>query len=341
VQDEIAVSLVRALQLAVGAGEMPVRSSPRNAASYDLYLRGRQAFDRFDRDGFEQAADLYRQALEMDPQFAPAASALADVQLFMAQWGYVSPKTGYEGARQAANLAMKLDPHLAGPHMILAAVALQYDWNWSSAEREIDRANALDPRDPTARSVRGLVSLALGRLDDSMSQMTAALRLDPLSPNLLFTRGWTLYWSGHLPEAEASLRKSLQISPTYESAHYYLGNVLFARGELTEALVEMDRELDKESKLAGFASVQFALGHKIKSDAALAQLTKVAAGDWASGIASVYAIRNDPDAAFEWLDRAYAQKDEDLYLIKGNPLFRNVARDPRYAAFLRKMNLPE
>jgi uncharacterized damage-inducible protein DinB len=137
------------------------------------------------------------------------------------------------------------------------------------------------------------------------------------------------------------MRKSLQVSPTYESAHYYLGHVLLARGELAAALAEMDRELDKESRLAGLASVQFALGHMRESDHALAQLTKMAAVDWASGIASVHAIRNEPDAAFEWLDRAYAQKDEDLYLIKGNPLFRNVARDSRYAAFLRKMKLPE
>jgi adenylate cyclase len=341
VQDEIAASLVRALQLAVGAGEMPARLSPKNAASYDLYLRGRQAFDRFDRDGFEQAADLDRQALELDPQFAPAASALANVQLFMAQWGYLAPKTGYEAARHAAELAMKLDPHLAAPHTTLAAVALQYDWDWPTAEREIDRANALDPRDPAAQSFRGLVSLTLGRLDESINHMNAALRLDPLAPNLLFTRGWPLFWSGHLPEAEASIRKSLQISPTYESGHYYLGHVLLARGELAEALAEMDRELDKESRLAGLSSVQFAQGHKRESDAALAQLTEIAALDWASGIASVHAIRNEPDAAFEWLDRAYAQKDEDLYLIKGNPLFRNIARDSRYAAFLRKMKLPE
>jgi TolB-like protein len=341
VQDEIAASLVRALQLAVGAGEIPARSSPKNAASYDLYLRGRQAFDRYDRDGFEQAADLYRQALELDPQFSPAAGALASVQLFMAQWGYLTPKTGYEGARQAAELAMKLDPHLAGPHAILAAVALQYDWDWPTAEREIEKANVLDERDPTGENFRGLISLALGRLDDAMKHMNAALRLDPLSPNILFTRTWAFFWSGHLPEAEASMRKSLQISPTYESAHYYLGHVLLARGELAAALAEMDHELDDESRLAGIASVQFALGHRKESDAALAQLTKIAAADWASGIASVHAIRNEPDAAFEWLDRAYAQRDEDLYLIKGNPLFRNIAGDSRYAAFLRKMKLPQ
>ena len=83
------------------------------------------------------------------------------------------------------------------------------------------------------------------------------------------------------------------------------------------------------------------MGHKGEADAALARLTKLAADDWASGIASVHAIRSEPDAAFTWLDRAYAQKDEDLDVIKGNPLYRNVAHDPRYGAFLRKMNLPE
>jgi tetratricopeptide (TPR) repeat protein len=171
--------------------------------------------------------------------------------------------------------------------------------------------------------------------------MNAALRLDPLNPNIHFLRGWALFWSDHLPEAEASFRRVLQISPTYESAHYYLGHVLLAQGDLAGALHEMDHELDDESRLAGLASVQFAMGRKRDSDAALAQLTKRSAEGWASGIASVHAIRNEPDAAFEWLDRAYAQKDEDLYLIKGNPLFRNVARDPRYKAFLRKMNLPD
>ena len=53
------------------------------------------------------------------------------------------------------------------------------------------------------------------------------------------------------------------------------------------------------------------------------------------------AIRNERDAAIEWLDRAYAQKDEDLYRIEENPLFWNVARGARYKAFLRKMKLPE
>jgi tetratricopeptide (TPR) repeat protein len=161
------------------------------------------------------------------------------------------------------------------------------------------------------------------------------------SSSVSFNLGWVRFWSGHLTEAETALRKALQISPTYESAHYYLGHVLPARGELTEALVQLQQELDDESRIAGIAAVQFAMGHKEEADAALSQLSTQAADDWASGIASVHAIRNEPDATFKWLERAYAQKDEDLYLIKGNPLHRNVARDPRYTALLRMMNLPE
>ncbi len=342
VQDEIAGSIVRALQLAVvGDEEIPARVRPKNPAAYDLYLRGRQAFDRYNRDGFEQAGDLYQQALDLDPEFVPAVNALATVQLFIAQWGYVAPKIGYERARRSAQAGMKLDPHLAEPHIILAAVYFQYDWDWAAASNEINRAMELDPRDPQAHALRGLISLVIGRLSEANSELNSALRLDPLSPSVSFNLGWVRFWSGHLPEAETAFRKALQISPTYESAHYYLGHVLMVRGELTEALTQMQQELDDESRLAGISSVQFAMGHRKESDAALAQLTKQAADDWASGIASLHAMRNEPDATFEWLERAYTQKDEDLYLIKGNPLFRNVARDPRYAGFLRKMNLPQ
>jgi len=62
---------------------------------------------------------------------------------------------------------------------------------------------------------------------------------------------------------------------------------------------------------------------------------------WASEIARVYAFRGEKDRAFEWLNRAYEARDEDLYFIKGDPLFKNLEGDPRYKAYLRKMNLPE
>jgi TolB-like protein len=341
VQDAIAASLVRALELAVGGREFPTRSIPKNPAVYDLYLRGVQAFDRYNREGFEQAADLYQQALDLDRKFAPAATGLAEVQVFRTQWGYLEPKIGYEQARQAAELAIKLDPQASGPHQSLSGVHCQYDWDWSGAMSEADQAIALDPRSAGAHADKALVLLSLGRLEEAETQESLAASLDPLSPVVRFNRGWVLFWSGHLPEAEESFRRALQISPTYESVHYYLGHVLLLRGDPAGALTQMQQEPDQESRLAGISAVQFAMGHRKESDVALEQLIKLAAADWASGIASVHAMRNEPDATFAWLDHAYAQKDEDLFITKGNPLLRTVARDPRYTAFLRKLNLPE
>jgi tetratricopeptide (TPR) repeat protein len=314
---------------------------PKNPAVYDLYLRATQAYDRYNREGYDQAADLYQQALDLDKTFAPAAVGLAEVLVARTQWGYVAPKIGYEQSRQAAELAAKLDPQAPGPHQVLSEVHSQYDWDWSGALSEADQAIALDPHSVQGYIGKTLVLLSLGRLQDAEIQLSHMASLDPLSPALFFNRGWILFWSGRLPEAEESFRRALQISPTYESAHFYLGHVLLLRGDAAGALGQMQQEPDQESRLAGVVAVQFALGHRKESDLALEQLTQMAAGDWASGIALAHAMRKEPDATFAWLDRAYAQKDEDLYIIKGNPLLRNVSHDPRYAAFLHKLNLPQ
>jgi tetratricopeptide (TPR) repeat protein len=129
------------------------------------------------------------QALDLDPEFVPAVNALANVQLFVAQWGYAAPSIGYDRARRSAQAGMKLDPHLAEPHTFLAAVHFQYDWDWAAAKDEIDRALELDPRDPQVHALRGLISLSIGRLPDANSELNVALRLDPLSPSVCFNLG--------------------------------------------------------------------------------------------------------------------------------------------------------
>jgi tetratricopeptide (TPR) repeat protein len=147
--------------------------------------------------------------------------------------------------------------------------------------------------------------------------------------------------TGRYAEAEQSLRRALQIAPEWGSARNFLGEALLLQGHYEAALAEFQMETLDDGHLEGSAMVYSATGHKAESDAQLAESIRRNAKSWPSQIARVYAFRGEKDRAFEWLERAFDMRDEDLYDLKGDPLFKNIEGDPRYKAFLKKMNLPE
>jgi TolB-like protein len=341
VQDQIAASLVRALQVTVGADDFRSRPALTRTEAYDLYLRGRYAFDRFDRPGFEAAAGYFQQSLDLDPSSTRAADWLASTLENLAEWQYVPPIEGFEQARLAAQRALKLNSHSSMAHASLAAINLIYDWDWAAAEREAEQARELDPRSADATGGAGQVQAALGRWEEGAGLLRAAMAIDPLFSGWHELLGNIRLREGRYVEAEAELRKTLQISPTYASGHYYLGRILLAQNKLEAALSEMQQEQPDEGRDAGVAIVYHAMGRRAESDAALARLIQARANDAAFEIAQVHAYRGEVDQAFEWLDRAYGQKDAELFWIKGDPWLKNLESDPRYKAFLKKMSLLE
>jgi adenylate cyclase len=166
------------------------------------------------------------------------------------------------------------------------------------------------------------------------------LAQDPLNPSSYLILSYVQIRRERLVEAQAALRRTLEISPTFIFVHYYLGLVLLARGDSHGALEEVRKENDEGLRLAGTAIVQFALDATVDSNTALKQMLKTHA-QRAYEIAGIYAFRGETDEAFQWLDRAYIQKDPYLYSIKGNPMLKKIEGDPRYGAFLKKMKLPE
>jgi TolB-like protein/Tfp pilus assembly protein PilF len=340
IQDQIAAGLVRALQVAVGV-DLPSRPILKNALGYDLYQRGRHALDRFDKVGFESAAGYFEQALALDPSALRAAESLALVHIYIAEWGYAPPREGFERARTSCERVLKLDPMSGMAHAQLAFMYAIYDWNWAAAVGEVQRALALDPRDPGILVTAGIIHLALDRLDEAAGFFNAASALDPLGAVSHGELGTIYYRSGRLAEAEAEFRRALDISPTYLWAHWSLGTVLLMAGRLDAALSQMQQATPDCGSDAGLALVYHAMKRNAESDAALARATKADAGRWAYGIAEVHAYRGEIDRAFTWLDRAYRQKDVVLYRIKGDPLLRKLEPDARYKTFLRKMKLPE
>ena len=185
-----------------------------------------------------------------------------------------------------------------------------------------------------------LLAETLGRLDESVALYRQALARDPLLSFGHLNLGRLLLTTGELVAAEASFRKALEITPEYPAAHAGIALTRLYRKEPEKALAEVQLESSRIWRLVGLARIYHALHRKTESDAALRELTEKHASDYPFLIATVHADRGEIDEALRWLDQAYRNRDASLASLLSNPSLRRLAHDPRYQAFLRKLNLP-
>jgi predicted Zn-dependent protease len=170
--------------------------------------------------------------------------------------------------------------------------------------------------------------------------MRRAVQLDPLSAWAHHALGGILWRAGRLDEAAAAYRKALELDPAHPVVRSQLAGIYFEQGRQRDALAEIEREPVPLFRLQGRALTSYALGQRTEAEAALKELIGQYHRSAAVQIAEVYAARGQVNSAFEWLDRAYDQRDGGLTEIKGNPLLKNLEGDSRYTALLKKMRLP-
>ena len=340
-QDEIATKVVRLVEADAFFSEVVSRKTWRSPEAYTVYLQGQYALDRIDQPGLEQAVSDFRRALDLDPAFADAAAALANAYQLLGAYALMAPAEAFEKGRLAAQLAIQLDPRQQVAHEVLGNIHITYDWDWPAAEREFKLGAAAAAPQGAALPPNPLLSLTMGRWDDALEGTNASIAWDPLNPEGYYFLGLVQLCRGRFPEAEAALRRTVELSPAFAFGHYDLALVSLARNEPAKALMEFSKDPSEPARLVGSALANFKLGNKRESDAALAQMIKSYAGYSPSGIATVYAFRGESDEAFKWLERAYMQKDALLYAMNFRTEFNGLHDDPRYKAFLKKMNLPE
>jgi tetratricopeptide (TPR) repeat protein len=179
----------------------------------------------------------------------------------------------------------------------------------------------------------------VGLFDQALALDRKALELNPLDTTAYLNLANVAYYMGRYNEAASALKKSLELNLEFPVARAYLGRVYLMQARQQEALATMDQEPDPAWRLYGLALANHALGREAESDVALAALIGKHQGEFAYQIAQVYAYRGDADRAFEWLERAYSQRDGGLSEVKGDPLLKSLERDPRHSAFMKKMNL--
>jgi TolB-like protein/Tfp pilus assembly protein PilF len=341
VQDDIAGEVVKALKLTLLGTTPLTRSGPMDPEAYNLALQGRFFLDRRGKQDLERAVDYFRQARERDPGYAPAWAGLSGAYARQADGGYVPAADGYGQAREAAEKALALDPQLVDAHLAMGSIHQVYDWDWVSADASIRKALDLEPGSAEALRRAGILAYILGRWDEAIDLVNKAIARDPLRPNSYNNLGLVLLAVDRDTEAEAAFHKALELDPDGASRHYAIGRALLQQGKADAALRETQQETDESWRLSGLPLVFHALNRRGDSDAALAALKDKYAGDSAYQIAEVHAFRGEADLAFEWLERAYAQRDGGVTEIKGDWLVRGLVGDPRYKAFLRKLKLPE
>jgi eukaryotic-like serine/threonine-protein kinase len=339
VQDDIAASVAGALKLALEGGQSH-KAEEINPEAYNAYLQGRYFSDRLSKGDLEKAITYYDQALRIDPNYARAWVGLSVVYTRQADRGEVPVDDGYGKARKDVQKALELDPNLADAYASMGRIKAYYDWDWTGADAAYKRGLQLEPSN--ADVLRGAATLAgnLGRFDEANTLIRRAIELDPLQARIYANLGLRLFFTGRLDEAEEAVRKALELNPQFPSAHYSLGRIYLVQSKIEEALAEMQQEPEPAWRGFGLALAYHAAGKKLEADAALADYIKKFQNNWAYQIARIYAYRGDSDKAFEWLERAYKQRDGGLAEIKGEPLLHSLEDDPRYRAFLQKMKLP-
>jgi TolB-like protein len=342
VQDEIAASLVRALQVEVAPSTyLMSRAPPRNGEAYEAYLRGLHAVDRNNESGLNEAVGDFRHALEIDPSFVPAAEALAWALFSLADTQYALPGIGYGHTRAAAEAALRLDPKSAQAHAVLCLVHIEYDWDWTAAEQEARTALGLAPNNPGVLTCAAENAIAMGRWPEALGFADAAIAADPLHGDIYRLRGYSYLRLGRYSDAEHAFRRQVEISPATVWGHYFVAMALWAGGNASAALDELQKEPDASGRNGGLVVIYQTL-HRLKdAETAFTRLQAESSERWPFGLAFACTVRGRIDQAFVWLEKAYAGKDPSLWAIKRHPYLRNLESDPRYKAFLRKMNLPE
>ena len=214
VKQAIAQEVTAKLKLKLSSEEQRrlIKRDSINPEAYQFYLRGRYFWNKRTPDGIKQAIEQFQQSIERDPNFALGHVGLADSYIGLTFYDFAAPHETMPKAKESAIKALALDNTVAEAHASLAHVLMNYDWNWSAAEKEFKRSIELKPDYATAHEWYAIHYLtATGRLEEAVQEMEKALELEPASLVMNTFMGATLYYAGRYDKAIDQCRRTIEM----------------------------------------------------------------------------------------------------------------------------------
>lgn len=338
VQEDISRDIFENLRLKLNVEEK------KQLESYRLYLKGRNSWNKRTEDGLLQGIKFFEEAIEIDPNYAPAYAGLADCYNMLVVYGMRQPREGFPKAKEAAIKALEIDEKLAEAHASLAFIKFRWDWDRAETEREFQQAIKLKPSYAPAHQWYSSFLVAVERFDEAIAEAKRTDELEPLSFVASSHLAWIYYLSGQSDRAIEQGKKILDLDPTSFPARRYLGLAYEQKGMYAEAI----NEFQKGVKLSGSPLMLALLGHAYavsgkRSEArqVLTDLEQLQSQRYVSPytVAAIYAGLNDQEQAFKWLDKAVDERDIWLMNLKVDPVFTKLRQHRRFTDLLARIRL--
>jgi tetratricopeptide (TPR) repeat protein len=346
IESEIAKTVAETLQAKLtGSEQHAIAARPtENTEAHQLYLKGRFFWNKRTGNDLRKSIDYFNQAIAADPNYALAYAGVADAYVLLPGYTAGTPRDCYPKAKAAAKKALELDDTLAEAHTSLAMAIWLYDFDFSQATREFQRAIELNPNYAIAHQQYGNVTLsALGRFDDAIAEGKRAVELDPLSLVINTDLGSNYCFARRYDEAIAQLRKTLEMDPGFYIAHVVLGQALDAKGAREAAIVECQkaRALNDDPSVLGALGRAYGLsGNKMEAEKILDQLKELSKQRYvaAYSFALVYLGLGNKEEALRWLEQSYQDRaGSDIGYIRVDPLLDPLRGEPRFEALAEKI----
>jgi TolB-like protein/Flp pilus assembly protein TadD len=348
IKQAIAQEVTAKLKLKLSSEEQRrlVKRDSSNAEAYQFYLRGRYFWNKRTPDGIKQAIDQFQQAIQRDPNFALGYTGLADSYIALTFYNFAAPHETMPKAKESALKAVALDDTAAEPQASLGNILVNYDWNWSAAEKAFKRSIELKPDYATGHEWYAIHYLtATGRLEEAVQEMKKALELEPASLIMNTFMGATLYYAGQYDEAIDQCRRTIEMDPNFAVAHWHLG-LAYEQKQVFDAAIE---EFQKAVSLSGGSPLmKAALGHayaksqkKDEANKILGELNELSKQEYVSSyeVATIYVALGDNEQAFQLLEKAYAEHSFHLVRLNVSPHFKAISSDPRFQDLVHSVGL--
>jgi TolB-like protein/DNA-binding winged helix-turn-helix (wHTH) protein/Tfp pilus assembly protein PilF len=332
------------LSLTAAARQRLAVSRPIEPEAHEDYLRGRFYWSKRRTADVKRAILYFEKAIARDPQYARAYAGLADSYSVLRAYNLARQNESIRQARAAVLKALELDEGLAEAHTSLGLIAQIYDWDWRTAETQYRRAIQLDPNYATAHHWYAELLAYRGRFDEAFAEIELARQLDPLSLIIATDRGEILYLSRDYDRAIAQVRGVLEMEPNFLQAHYILVFSLVQKGLFAEALADIETwrgsdetpwSLMMQAYVYGRSGQQVQARHALEK---LEQLQRRQPMDPAPILLAQVGLGNK-EAAFAWLEKAYAERSTALPSLQVNPIYDPLRDDPRFYGVMRRIGL--